>query len=106
MELPIQGDGNHAARQLWPPTPHLQCGHGGLCLQGGGLGGSAAALQFVRMRLAGRQPLPELRQLSNRLHHVAAHPEERWWSGPSHGFLSDHLECSLLISKTDVDLPD
>jgi len=31
---------------------------------------------------------------------------ERWWSGPSHGFLSDHLECSLLISKTDVDLPD
>lgn len=26
--------------------------------------------------------LPELRQLSNRLHHVAAHPEERWWSGP------------------------
>jgi nucleotide-binding universal stress UspA family protein len=24
---------------------------------------------------------------------------ERWWSGPSHAFLVDHLQCSLLISR-------
>jgi nucleotide-binding universal stress UspA family protein len=24
---------------------------------------------------------------------------ERWWSGPTHAFLSDSLQCSLLISR-------
>lgn len=27
---------------------------------------------------------------------------ERWWSGPSHAFLSDHLDCSLLISSGSI----
>lgn len=28
---------------------------------------------------------------------------ERWWSGPSHAVLSDHLNCSLLISLNQID---
>lgn len=28
---------------------------------------------------------------------------ERWWSGPSHAALSDHLNCSLLISQNSID---
>lgn len=28
---------------------------------------------------------------------------ERWWSGPSHAVLSDHLPCSLLISQNVID---
>jgi len=28
---------------------------------------------------------------------------ERWWSGPSHAALSDHLSCSLLISQNTID---
>jgi len=28
---------------------------------------------------------------------------ERWWSGPSHSVLSDHLNCSLLISLNQID---
>lgn len=28
---------------------------------------------------------------------------ERWWSGPSHAVLSDHLNCSLLISLNTID---
>jgi nucleotide-binding universal stress UspA family protein len=31
---------------------------------------------------------------------------ERWWSGPSHAFLSDHLECSLLISRNSIEEDD
>jgi nucleotide-binding universal stress UspA family protein len=29
---------------------------------------------------------------------------ERWWSGPSHAFLIDHLDCSLLISRASDDI--
>ncbi len=28
---------------------------------------------------------------------------ERWWSGPSHAVLSDHLNCSLLISQNTIE---
>jgi len=27
---------------------------------------------------------------------------ERWWSGSSGAFLSDHLDCSLLIARNDI----
>jgi nucleotide-binding universal stress UspA family protein len=27
---------------------------------------------------------------------------ERWWSGPAHTILSDHLNCSLLISLNEI----
>ena len=31
---------------------------------------------------------------------------QRWWSGPSGAYLSDHLRCSLLIARTEISQED
>lgn len=31
---------------------------------------------------------------------------QRWWSGPSGAYLSDHLGCSLLIARTEITQED
>lgn len=42
--------------------------------------------------------LPELRQLSKRLHHVAKYPDERWWAGP---YEADHLAAERAARVID-----
>jgi nucleotide-binding universal stress UspA family protein len=53
-------------------------------------------------------PLDEIKRMADELEVdlvVVGHRKrsflERWWSGPSHGFLIDHLSCSLLISNAE-----
>jgi nucleotide-binding universal stress UspA family protein len=31
---------------------------------------------------------------------------QRWWSGPKGAFLSDHLDCSLLIARNEIGRDD
>jgi nucleotide-binding universal stress UspA family protein len=52
------------------------------------------------------EPVDAIKQWANKLGVdlvVVGHRKrsmiERWWSGPSHAFLIDHLDCSLLISR-------
>lgn len=63
----------------------------------------------VTGKLVHGEPIEEIRTYANKLAIdlvVVGHRKrsllERWWSGPSHAFLSDNLDCSLLISRASI----
>lgn len=65
---------------------------------------------MVSGRLVRGEPVEEIKRFADEMQAdlvIVGHRKrsllERWWSGPSHAFLIDHLSCSLLMCQNAVD---